>query len=216
MIKQRRESIAQFEKAARQDLADKEKSEIAVLDGYMPQQLARRRNRSSESPRRSPRPARAGSGHGQGHGAAQAAPRRPRRHGQSLRPGKEPSFRAKNPGVIPDSFIQDLLNRVDIVDVVSRYVQLKKAGANYLGLLPVPRREVALVHGQPGEAVLSLLRLRRARHRDRFPDGVRRHGLRRRGQGARRNASGMQVPEERPRTKRGDGRARNARPISTR
>jgi DNA primase len=38
--------------------------------------------------------------------------------------------------MIPDSFKQDLLNRVDIVDVVSRYVQLKKAGANYLGLCP--------------------------------------------------------------------------------
>src|SRR3954454_6537241 len=38
--------------------------------------------------------------------------------------------------VIPDSFKQDLLNRVDIVDVVSRYVQLKKGGANFLGLCP--------------------------------------------------------------------------------
>ena len=38
--------------------------------------------------------------------------------------------------MIPDSFKQDLLNRVDIVDVVSRYVQLKKGGANYIGLCP--------------------------------------------------------------------------------
>ena len=38
--------------------------------------------------------------------------------------------------MIPDSFKQDLLNRVDIVDVVSRYVQLKKAGANHQGLCP--------------------------------------------------------------------------------
>ena len=38
--------------------------------------------------------------------------------------------------MIPDSFKQDLLNRVDIVDVVSRYVQLKKGGANYSGLCP--------------------------------------------------------------------------------
>ena len=40
MIKQRRESIAQFEKASRQDLADKEKAEIQVLSGYLPQQLS--------------------------------------------------------------------------------------------------------------------------------------------------------------------------------
>jgi len=41
-----------------------------------------------------------------------------------------------DPAVIPDSFKQDLLNRVDIVDVVSRYVRLKKGGANYVGLCP--------------------------------------------------------------------------------
>jgi DNA primase len=38
--------------------------------------------------------------------------------------------------VIPESFKQDLLNRVDVVDVVSRYVKLKKAGANFSGLCP--------------------------------------------------------------------------------
>ena len=40
MVKQRRESIAQYEKAARNDLADVEKAEIAVLAGYLPQQLS--------------------------------------------------------------------------------------------------------------------------------------------------------------------------------
>jgi uncharacterized protein YqeY len=39
MVKQRRESIAQFEKAARQDLADQEKFEIGVLTAYLPQQM---------------------------------------------------------------------------------------------------------------------------------------------------------------------------------
>jgi DNA primase len=38
--------------------------------------------------------------------------------------------------VIPQSFIADLLNRVDIVDVVGKYVQLKKGGANFMGLCP--------------------------------------------------------------------------------
>jgi DNA primase len=38
--------------------------------------------------------------------------------------------------VIPPAFIQDLLSRVDIVEVVGRQVQLKKAGLNFSGLCP--------------------------------------------------------------------------------
>lgn len=38
--------------------------------------------------------------------------------------------------MIPESFIQELLARVDIVDVVQRYVTLKKAGANYSACCP--------------------------------------------------------------------------------
>ena len=40
MIKQRRESIAQFEKAARKDLVDAEQFELQVLSGYLPQQMS--------------------------------------------------------------------------------------------------------------------------------------------------------------------------------
>jgi hypothetical protein len=40
MLKQRRDSIAQYEAGGRQDLADVEKFEIGVLSGYMPQQLS--------------------------------------------------------------------------------------------------------------------------------------------------------------------------------
>lgn len=39
MIKQRRDSIAQFRAAAREDLATKEEYEIGVIQGYMPAQL---------------------------------------------------------------------------------------------------------------------------------------------------------------------------------
>ena len=38
--------------------------------------------------------------------------------------------------MIPQSFIQELLNRLEIVDVVERYVPLKKAGANYVACCP--------------------------------------------------------------------------------
>ena len=37
---------------------------------------------------------------------------------------------------IPQSFIQELLARTDVVDIVGRHVQLKKGGANFMGLCP--------------------------------------------------------------------------------
>lgn len=40
MLKQRRDSIQQFEAAGRTDLADKEKFEVGVIQGYMPAQLS--------------------------------------------------------------------------------------------------------------------------------------------------------------------------------
>lgn len=40
MLKQRRESISQYEAGNRQDLADAERAEIAVLQAYMPQALS--------------------------------------------------------------------------------------------------------------------------------------------------------------------------------
>ena len=40
MVKQRKESIAQFELGGRADLADKEKSEITLLQAYLPAQLS--------------------------------------------------------------------------------------------------------------------------------------------------------------------------------
>ena len=38
--------------------------------------------------------------------------------------------------MIPESFIQEVLNRIDVVDIVDQRVKLKKAGANYVACCP--------------------------------------------------------------------------------
>ncbi len=41
MVKQRRDSVEQYEKGGRQDLAEKEKAEIALIENYLPQAASR-------------------------------------------------------------------------------------------------------------------------------------------------------------------------------
>ena len=101
--------------------------------------------------------------------------------------------------MIPDSFKQDLLNRVDVVDVVSRYVKLKKGGANYTGLCPfhgekTPSFSVSpakqFYHcfgcGAHGNAIGFLMAYAGMGYVDAVKDLA--------------AAAGMQVPESRPRS----------------
>jgi len=102
--------------------------------------------------------------------------------------------------VIPDSFKQDLLNRVDIVDVVSRYVQLKKGGANFQGLCPFHSEKTPSFSVSPakqfyhcfgcgahGNAIGFLMAYAGLGYVDAIKDLA--------------SGVGMQVPESRPRTK---------------
>ncbi len=43
-------------------------------------------------------------------------------------------------GRIPEQFIDEVRNSVDIVDVISQYVSLEKKGKDYLGLCPSTKK----------------------------------------------------------------------------
>ena len=101
--------------------------------------------------------------------------------------------------MIPDSFKQDLLNRVDIVDVVQRYVQLRKAGANYVGLCPFHNEKTPSFSVSPakqfyhcfgcgvhGNAIGFLMAYASLGYVDAVKDLA--------------SQAGMQVPESRPRS----------------
>jgi DNA primase len=97
--------------------------------------------------------------------------------------------------VIPAAFVQDLLTRVDIVELVGRTVQLKKAGINFKGLCPFhgekspsfivsPSRQTyhCFGCGVHGDAIRFLVE----QHGMTFPDAVRDLA----------QQVGMQVPED--------------------
>jgi DNA primase len=101
--------------------------------------------------------------------------------------------------VIPESFKQDLLNRVDIVDVVQRYVQLRKAGTNFVGLCPFHNEKTPSFSVSPakqfyhcfgcgvhGNAIGFLMAYASLGYIDAVKDLA--------------SQVGMQVPESRPRT----------------
>lgn len=53
--------------------------------------------------------------------------------------------------MIPAGFLQDLLSRVDIVDVVGRHVELKRGGANWMGLCPFHAEKSPSFSVSPGK-----------------------------------------------------------------
>src|SRR6266571_2852746 len=173
MIKQRRDSIAQFQAAGRQDLVEKETFELNLLSGYLPKQLTDAEIGSEIA---------AAIVQTGAKGAADMGPvspfiaaRLPARRSVAARFGRDPRF------VQARTAPSDRHRRRD-----RALRAAEKERRQPSRLLPVPQREDALVHRKPGQAVLPLLRLRCARQRHLLSHGVPGPRLRRSGEGPRR------------------------------
>ncbi len=75
-------------------------------------------------------------------------------------------------GRIPQTFIDDLLARVNIVDVIATRVKLKRAGKNYAALCPFHKDENPSFRLSPDKQLLLLFRLRRRRQCAQLSDGI--------------------------------------------
>jgi DNA primase len=115
--------------------------------------------------------------------------------------------------VIPDSFIQDLLARVDVVDVVGRYVQLRKGGANLLGLCPFHNEKSPSFTVSPTKQFYhcfgcgahgTAIRFLMDHAGQSFPEAVR----------SLADSAGMRVPEEDRSPKQREARAKREAEVS--
>jgi uncharacterized protein YqeY len=88
MLKQRRDSIAQYGKAGRQDLVDAEQFEVGVLSGYMPQAFTAEEIRAAVAEAIAASGAAGPQDMGKVMAVLKPTARRPRRHGPGLRPGQ--------------------------------------------------------------------------------------------------------------------------------
>ena len=91
MIKQRKESLVQFQAGNRPDLVAKESAEIALLQSYMPAQLTAAEIDALIAEAIAADRRRQHQGHGQGDGHRQGQGAGPGRHGRRRAPKSKPS-----------------------------------------------------------------------------------------------------------------------------
>ena len=63
-------------------------------------------------------------------------------------------------GLIPQNFINDLIESADIVEIIGSRLELKKAGRNFQGFMSFPQRNTVLLR-KPRKTVFSLFWLQR-------------------------------------------------------
>ena len=86
MVKSRRESVVLYEQGGRPELAEKEQAEIAVIEGFLPEEMGGMALEAAVAAAIANTGAVAAEGHGQGHGRAESRARDGAGHGE--RPGR--------------------------------------------------------------------------------------------------------------------------------
>ena len=108
------------------------------------------------------------------------------------------------PVPIPEHKIDEVLERVDLVALVWRHVELKKSGRSFKGRCPFHQEKTRVVPRHPGDAPLQVLRLPGGRRRHRLRAALPGQDLRRRG--ARPRPRGGRGPGGRGRSRRQEER----------
>ena len=90
MVKQRQESVAIYEQGGRPELAQQEREEIEIIQGYMPKQLSDEEVKVGDRRGDQGGGRHLGQGHGQGDGGAQGEICRADGYRQGRRGGEEP------------------------------------------------------------------------------------------------------------------------------
>ena len=134
MVKSRRESVALYTQGARPELAAKEEAEIAVIEGFLPQQMdadavaqavdawRNRRNRRRRA-----------EGYGPRHGRPEGKARRRARHGARHAAGEGAPGRLM---ALPPAFLDELRARTPMAALVGRKVKLARSGKSWKGCCP--------------------------------------------------------------------------------
>ena len=140
MVKSRRESVELYEQGNRPELAAKETAEIAVIEGFLPQQMDEAAIDAAVADAVAEAGAAEHQGHGQGHGRAAGETRR--RPSTWPRPGA--IVKARLSGLItpapdmalPASFLDELRARTPLPAVIGRRVRLARSGRQWKGCCP--------------------------------------------------------------------------------
>ena len=143
MVKSRRESVVLYTQGARPELAAKEEAEIAVIEGFLPQQMDDDAVAAAVDAASRRDGGRRAEGHGPRHGRVEGEARGRARHGPRHAPGEGAPGRLM---ALPPAFLDELRARTPMAALVGRKVKLARSGKSWKGCCPFHGEKTASFH----------------------------------------------------------------------